>query len=1118
MGRRAADLTTPVPVLGVPATVGVRSWKMTGEDRSGGALLQTWGQCTIGIQTSPGISRTPIQLPDSLSNNILQTTDSFITKETKAVSLHIKNDKEKGNISRLKTEETKIKKEVTFKAFGAVTSNDVAAFQKRSGGTYCYARAIKTNPLIAGTTSNRLKPSSRYINGSVVDSEAIGGISVVNDDTEPLNAASSHNRDLHHPYTDQSLKMQSLSLAMVRKMYNYGGEKQSVMSRGNILGQNSPISDTIFGEKPSKPALTSLFTASHTLPHILKQNHLNSQTRSVKKTKTCDPHLLYLNKEPRCRQTPHPACPVHSRGSLANLFHAHTSSDITSIKPEATLNGKALIVAEATNKSRQEKCTINCVTNSMQENKIPLLNFTPLMATAIKTFQTSPKGLKTSPCNSLLDNIPQNVSVSVHTAPKSPDLSLNPVATGTKRTSSAVPQKTFNLETTSTTCNLSAQQKTLNSTHMAQIFKSEPSSNLTLIGSPPDLYICKEKPSISAVSASPDKKYFIDNEAQFPASVNPAQEPALHSFQSAAVPKIPLNHEVNPDQITCKSSIDKAVPSQIHSAQFTFSNCNPALHISTSSSNKIPGVSKSPDCGPESPVANIASHSTESKNTACRSIKPELKKTTFQASSLLTPSREMGGSTAASSASLLKLTETNEVQWNNEPSDKNKAHHTQEPDVKSKDSIKPCVQVVFPNQQSNSLTTLQNMSESVNRGSDAKTYRTSPPITPTTELQFDDSQFRDNAINQFAMHECKERDNTKCSHITKRQNSFSQMKPSTFNFWANPDREQQRQHYQGHMEADRHNATIPPGRTTRDSDSNAQQFALSAVNSHADVKCESSLDRQKHPGYFSHPVIAQANGDSTFSKTNTQVNPITQSTDCQISHFDIKLQRQNYTIPERSVSVPATLTTERGLPLHTAPEWELPSKSCPPLQSREVEAIRRLDLKFSPRAPQSGPGGSKLFHSHPSDVALLLPPSPQCCSSAGLEQRLRSVEDSLAANKDRITTLLNIIQDLETCNSPNSLLRCCKSGLDLKNCSTCQKTACIMYSVEYDFRQQERHFMEVLNYSPTERNSFSAHQAERSNLGPLRNVFFKNFTKTKLKSKKLCKTLFKWIPRKIHQV
>lgn len=71
-------------------------------------------------------------------------------------------------------------------------------------------------------------------------------------------------------------------------------------------------------------------------------------------------------------------------------------------------------------------------------------------------------------------------------------------------------------------------------------------------------------------------------------------------------------------------------------------------------------------------------------------------------------------------------------------------------------------------------------------------------------------------------------------------------------------------------------------------------------------------------------------------------------------------------------------------------------------------------------------------------------------------------------------------------------------------------------SVEYDFRQQERHLMEVLNHSPRGNKAFSAHLARSLNISMLRNTI-KNLTKSRTKSKKLCKTLFKWLPGKIQQ-
>ncbi|CAB1451791.1 unnamed protein product [Pleuronectes platessa] len=194
----------------------------------------------------------------------------------------------------------------------------------------------------------------------------------------------------------------------------------------------------------------------------------------------------------------------------------------------------------------------------------------------------------------------------------------------------------------------------------------------------------------------------------------------------------------------------------------------------------------------------------------------------------------------------------------------------------------------------------------------------------------------------------------------------------------------------------------------------------------------------------------------------------------------------------------------------------LVSYPCP--QSREAAAIARADSNSSPAPPRPCPVDSSLAHSHPADAAMLLPSSPQCCRSAALQQKLETVEASLAANKDRITTLLNIIHDLETCHTPTSSRRCFKTGKDLKNCSSCQKTACIIYSVEYDFRQQERRFMEVLNQSAGGNNAFSMHLSPHLNFSLLRKVVIKNLTKSRVKSKKLCKTLFKWLPRKIQEV
>ncbi|KAF1663248.1 hypothetical protein FQA23_0003133, partial [Aptenodytes patagonicus] len=79
-----------------------------------------------------------------------------------------------------------------------------------------------------------------------------------------------------------------------------------------------------------------------------------------------------------------------------------------------------------------------------------------------------------------------------------------------------------------------------------------------------------------------------------------------------------------------------------------------------------------------------------------------------------------------------------------------------------------------------------------------------------------------------------------------------------------------------------------------------------------------------------------------------------------------------------------------------------------------------------------------------------------------LQGRLQSVEESLQLNQEKIKVLLNVIQDLEKSRALSEGRNFYHTGQDLNNCSTCQNTACIIYSVEYDFRQQEGRFHQIL--------------------------------------------------------
>ncbi|XP_047675316.1 protein INSYN2B [Tachysurus fulvidraco] len=75
---------------------------------------------------------------------------------------------------------------------------------------------------------------------------------------------------------------------------------------------------------------------------------------------------------------------------------------------------------------------------------------------------------------------------------------------------------------------------------------------------------------------------------------------------------------------------------------------------------------------------------------------------------------------------------------------------------------------------------------------------------------------------------------------------------------------------------------------------------------------------------------------------------------------------------------------------------------------------------------------------------------------------LQNIEENLLSNQEKIKVLLNVIQDLEKSKAMSEGRCSYRTGQDINNCSTCQRTACIIYSVEHDFRLQEGRFQGVL--------------------------------------------------------
>ncbi|KAI9519805.1 hypothetical protein NQZ68_024666 [Dissostichus eleginoides] len=963
MGRRAADLTTPVPVLGVPALVGVRGWRTTGVDR---ALLHTWGpQCSVGVQTSPGISRPltqhSVQLTDTLStpsDSITQTSKSYITKETvyKEILLLTKTDKEKRVILKQKSGESKTKKEVTFKALGGEASKDVACSQRNSSGTYCYARAIKTNPHFAGNVTNvrsKLKSAHRYTNGSVVDSEAIGGISVHSDEAESVNSALSRERDptgLEGHYAERCGKL--------------------------LLSAARP-----FGLSPSSQFENT--STTNTRKSITNFNTVLASTESI-------------------------------LAKFANAQHEIVSVEINTTH-RLGISPKRPVLLQ--------------VTNALDPASPPRFS----------------------------------------------------------RDSGYTPQ-----------------EETLSS--------------------------FEEK--------SPGKASFIDT-AMNSSRFSMQNKTASHSILRTVVPQNGLNRTSSSDHTSTES---KSVATQIQPILRNASKSEPALHVSTGSVNATFSETKPQDSRVSLPSsAEPSSTSTCNgallKNNALRYSSINLKTsphTVSTSSSTLTGNQS---NVCATDTALLQSADTTQHTNVLNRNDAPQPDHTLATDSRFQSGNESCVCGVVSNQENNSTMTPVALSEQLNvskdhiKVSDASTLTPKSAIIPDTESYTRGNKFSGNLINELVLHESNDHENSNVPQVTDLQNYISLIKSSSSCLQGCINTGQQRRtHHQEYKDTEHEgqSTTCPPVKSAQETDSKTEQFSSGFSVRHANISLKYKADERTLPNHSKPVAKAQSNCETTFSSlknTGAHVEAIAKPSVLQTSDSEPSSLSRTHKSPELSFTAPVPFNSQEKCFMCTGTECNsiLQSStkllaSISRLPSCEAEAIVRADSKCSAAPPQPCPEDPSLAHSQPAAAALLLPPSPQCCKSAALQQRLETVEASLAANKDRITTLLNIIHDLETCHTPTSGRQCFNTGQNLKNCLTCQKTACIVYSVEYDFRQQERRFLEVLNLSTKGNNAFNAHSSPPLNFSLLRNVIIKNLTKSKVRSKKLCKTLFKWLPRKIQQV
>lgn len=995
MGRRAVDLTAPVPILGVPALVGVRGWRTITGDRTGGALLQSWGtQCSIGVQTSPVVGRPPVnsmQLPGALAapSDSIQMSNSSINNDSEYKEI-LKSDQEKGAILKLKTRSSKTKKEVTFKTVECEASQDVTCSLEISQ-THCQSKETKGTLHLSQDTGVKSKlRAPRYSNGSVVDSEAIGGISVDGIEAEPVaSPVGKTQAKLRSHHAEKSGRPLLLSGARPfrtpQKICDQCGGRQSDAAGIFTLDQKIAC----HGEKGVNLLLTT------------DQLPLTEPEHKIKQQKNTD--IIGRDERTSVVEVTHsktgtPLCPLHSRSNLA-------------------VARKALFTQQSTFVS----ANMANVTNATFETQLPQrntvsqtsrLHLTPQMATATKSniphiTHTYPQNRGIPQCNLTHHNWPISVCVSVHAAPDttSPSLYTTAKGAGTISITNALKRTgEFNavLAPAEKTALANAKSKKQSSVFSKGNVDGNESKPVSLAPSALEaahkLETDTQFASVSQLCAPPCSGHAPQQRSLFTAVMDSSGRPAIASAPHSTAPHVPLS---TPQQSTWKQNSEKIthystkpVTLQCYSVQPKCKNTETALPAYSETPNAALNSSNHQNSN-SSLLSGVAPNSTimrSAQATALRNSSTCVKSSppTAAAFDATTAERQAGACVLAA----ISLQSSEETQHNRERGETNTNSPGKGSEAQaSNESGSGCLASAKKNSSTACpavVSELATLPEYHQRDTDASHCKSD--ITTRSDSHRGGNQVNANPIKTLLTYESKPHENSNVSQVTSLRNYISLIKPSGSCLHACTSAERR---CEGYSERAGQCAACPPANTD-------QQIkkAESLAARPAAVELDPSADKHAHEPTRWVPLLETPRGDA--NGVTVSLNQLTSSSDT--SSFP-RSQKD----PELS-----SILTPPGGDRYSHPGCN----STLPSLAMDLASRPRLQLSLSGLRPC--PGGTGGAHSHPADVGRLLPPSPQCCRSASLQQKLENVEASLAANKDRITTLLNIIHDLETSHTPSS--------------------------------------------------------------------------------------------------
>ncbi|KAK2871257.1 hypothetical protein Q8A67_023784 [Cirrhinus molitorella] len=972
MGRRAADHTTPVPVLGEPALVGTRVWRTVANGTSSMAALTLSHHCNVGVQTSPAMRNNQVQLNgkhvdtcnNQSENRVIMPPNGHIPNEAGKKENNGK-EKTKSIIIKRKSLVTKMKKGVTFEGL----ERDICKNIKEE--VQCHSRPIRASPPLRGVTNSRFIPrrNCHFTNGSVVDSEVMGGIS--SDISEGEESSTGRKKTLppcsppHRPPVTICSTCGGRQNPAPPGLYSQIRMITSPTSAGS-LGLLSRHSSPLY---PGKDV----------------QEYTQIERHTDRSATQSDPHLMspnlhsYLNMNIN-KEWPLSLLPAQ-QSEASNLTNHHT------VKRESNAD------TQINHTSRSSALNTHTLTVTVKEDKAS--------TKVVNTHLNTHKPHNTCPCRPPVSdsvNPPQTRKNSLTERLKATQVTNTRIPhTNTYFRSSHQPNPDETQGNQAAPTNSPQPQnkthiKTLQSTLKQQISSQSSTPQNSKPHNGDTLSKCSRLNQTSTLSKSLACVHLHSNVKHQTIVQSCVNEGVISSTAST------IHRQVQfPNGLESKFDM--------HTKPSMCSHTNFGIKPQSGTQICADTESQSSTCDSRSHFAlvththKLSGSYGEPRHASIHTGTPSPTDTHKEASHTSTQRTNTSG-TSLEGISTHKDTLSHPYRESKKQNDTRLFSHA--PNMSTHHKATLTTQTINHRNLSNAFTTTQTEVEVHSYTKERS--QTSPGVKA--------------ASRALCVH----------SKTPRRQTEPTVLRRSVLNQLNNDTLE-----------------------SSLLAITSARAFPQAKTHDRTEFKSLSNTESKKQADInTAEPEVQMTNGSQHSLQPPNKPPPT-----CR---------------PPKPSSAPPQAPAfkfSENRDLNVASNQNpllVPSGTLPTKQSKKDGSLQNSKTPMETHSEAAGSIPNEhcsVRHDHPDSAVRLLPASPQCGSPRDPKRRLEMVEASLQSNKERITTLLNVIQDLEMSHAISKGRRCFRTGQDLSDCSTCQKTACAVYSVEYDFRQQERRFKEL---------------------------------------------------------